>query len=178
MAERMHEYVHKILAKHVEKDASAPAKSVIGGKNVERSMLLDLYGGVGTFGINNSDLFNKVLTVESVAPCIDAANKNIKLNSLKNVEAVLMDAEAINRLPVSHPLFVVTDPPRSGMTPKTIERLKKMEPKVIIYISCNIEQLKKDIPKFREYKIVSAAAFDFFPHTNHMESVVELRRKG
>jgi hypothetical protein len=45
-------------------------------------------------------------------------------------------------------LFVITDPPRSGMHPKTIEQLNKLRPKIIIYISCNIEQLGKDLPKF------------------------------
>jgi len=165
MADEMHAYVHGVL-KHQVSLSSAN----------KYAMLLDLYGGVGTFGINNAGLFKKVITVESVAPCIDAAKNNIAINSLKNIEAVLMDAEALNRLPVSKPLFVVTDPPRSGMTPKTIERLKKMDPDLIIYISCNIEQLKKDIPKFREYKILDAAVFDFFPQTNHMESVVVLIR--
>jgi len=48
---------------------------------------------------------------------------------------------------------------------------------VIIYISCNMEQLAKDIPKFPQYTVKSAALLDFFPHTPHSEVVVELVKK-
>jgi len=75
---------------------------------------------------------------------------------------------------LSSPLFVVTDPPRSGMDVKTIYHLNEVKPKVIIYISCNIEQLAKDLPKFKNYKLKSAALFDLFPQTPHCEGVVEL----
>jgi tRNA/tmRNA/rRNA uracil-C5-methylase (TrmA/RlmC/RlmD family) len=60
------------------------------------------------------------------------------------------------------------------MHPKTIDQLNKLKPKVIIYISCNIEQLGRDLPKFKDYKLKSSALFDLFPHTPHAEGVVEL----
>jgi tRNA/tmRNA/rRNA uracil-C5-methylase (TrmA/RlmC/RlmD family) len=73
---------------------------------------------------------------------------------------------------------VITDPPRSGMHPDTVIDLNKRKPKAIIYISCNIQQLSKDIPKFYDYDLKSAALFDLFPQTPHCEGVVELVRKG
>ena len=72
------------------------------------------------------------------------------------------------------PLFVILDPPRSGMHQKTINHLNQLLPEVIIYISCNPQQLGKDIPRFRKYKIKSVALFDFFPQTFHSEVIAEL----
>jgi len=160
MANRMHEYVHGLLA---------------GYDRGEYAHLLDLYGGVGAFGIVNADLFHKVTTIEDYEGCTIAARANIELNKLSNVEAICMDAKRLKqvRLPEKE-LYVVTDPPRSGMHEETIIQLRKLRPKKIIYISCNVEQLGKDLPKFSDYKIDSAALFDLFPQTNHMESVVEL----
>ncbi|MBW3016993.1 23S rRNA (uracil(747)-C(5))-methyltransferase, partial [Candidatus Woesearchaeota archaeon] len=43
-------------------------------------------------------------------------------------------------------------------------------------ISCNTRQLAKDLKKFSKYKIKSAALFDLFPQTQHIEAVVELVR--
>ena len=59
---------------------------------------------------------------------------------------------------------------------KTIEELNRIQPKVIIYISCNPEQLGKELPKFKNYSVKSSALFDMFPQTQHSEAVIELVR--
>jgi len=170
MAEKMHEYVNNILQLKVDNRLST-----FGEPGNRYAHLLDLYGGVGTFGIINSDLFKTVKTVESFEGCVDAAKANIELNGVKNTEAILLDAMQLKKLDFQSPLFVVTDPPRSGMHQKTIEQLIVLKPKLIIYISCSIQQLEKELLKFlKHYKLKSAAIFDLFPQTNHMETVVEL----
>lgn len=163
MAEKMHEYVHQLLLNY---------------KRGEYAHLLDLYGGVGAFGIVNAALFHKVTTVEDFKACTLAAKENAKENNLKNVEAICMDAKRLKqiRLPEKE-LYVVSDPPRAGMHNETLIQLRKLKPKKIIYISCNVDQLGRDLPKFENYKIQSAALFDLFPQTNHMESVVELIKR-
>ncbi|MCK5344899.1 MAG: class I SAM-dependent RNA methyltransferase, partial [Candidatus Heimdallarchaeota archaeon] len=162
MAEKMHEYVNDKLRSHTSDLEFKPH-------------FLDLYGGVGTFGIINADLFKTVKTVESFEGCTVAAKANIELNKTDNVEAINMDATQLRKLTLTSPLYVVTDPPRSGMHPKTIEELIRIQPEAIIYISCNIKQLEKDLPKFKKhYHLKSVAVFDLFPQTNHMETVVEL----
>ena len=98
-----------------------------------------------------------------------------RINENENINTKNNKTETINTKSFfNEQLFVITDPPRSGMHPKTILQLKELQPKVIIYISCNINQLKKDLPKFKDYKIKSAALFDLFPQTLHSEGVVEL----
>ncbi len=164
MAEKMHEYCNNLLKNY--------------GTKAKDAHLLDLYAGVGTFGIINSDLFKSTVIVESVKPAIECANKNIKENNAKYTKAVALDAKQIRRITLQHPLFVITDPPRSGMDEKTIETLKSLKPEVIIYISCNVQQLAKDIPKFKNYEVKSAALFDLFPQTPHSEAVVEMVRNS
>lgn len=161
MAEQMHAYV----------------RGLFGAYDTAGSHLLDLYGGVGTFGILNADLFKAVTTVESFEGCTQSAVRNIAANGAANVRAVCLDAKRLKTLAFPQSLFVITDPPRSGMHPKTIEQLNVLAPQTMVYISCNIQELAKDLPKFKDYKIKSAAVFDLFPQTNHMESVVELVRK-
>lgn len=159
MAEKMHEYVHTLCKKHESKSLT----------------LLDLYAGVGTFGINNCEFFKNLFIIESDKHCIAAAKINIAKNKIQNAEIIEMDAMQLKKVELSDKdLFVITDPPRSGMHPKTIDQLNKLRPKVIIYISCNIEQLGKDLPKFKDYELLSSAMFDLFPHTPHVEAIVEL----
>jgi tRNA/tmRNA/rRNA uracil-C5-methylase (TrmA/RlmC/RlmD family) len=159
MAEKMHEYVHELCRKHESKSLT----------------LLDLYAGVGTFGINNCEFFKNLFIIESDKHCISAAKINIETNKIKNAELIEMDAMQLKKVDLpDKDLFVITDPPRSGMHPKTIEQLNKLRPRVIIYISCNIEQLGKDLPKFKDYELKSTAMFDLFPHTPHVEAIVEL----
>jgi 23S rRNA (uracil1939-C5)-methyltransferase len=161
MAEKMQRYVSSLLSKHDTRDAS----------------LLDLYGGVGTFGIVNAALFRSVTSVEAFQGCTDACNENIKENSISNMKAVCMDAAKLGRLTLGRPLYIITDPPRSGMDMKAIESIKSLAPELIVYISCNLVQLKKDMTKFRTYDLKSAALFDLFPQTSHAEAVVELARQ-
>ena len=161
MAEHMHRYVNGLLANY----------------NTSGSHLLDLYGGVGTFGIINSGMFKSVSIIESNKGPTDSANANIKENSVANAAAKVLDASKLSQLPLGKPLYVITDPPRTGMHPKTIAALNSLSPEVIIYVSCNIQQTKKELLKFPDYSVKSAALFDFFPQTPHCEAVVEMVKK-
>jgi len=162
MANKMLEHVKKLISSYSKE---------------KKIQLLDLYGGVGTFGIVNSDEFQKTTIVELAEDSIEAAKQNIKLNNIDNVEALVLDAKLLRKVKLEKPLFVITDPPRAGMDSKTIRQLNSLEPEVIIYISCNPNQLAKDIPKLIDYELKSAALFDLFPQTPHMEAVVELVKK-
>jgi 23S rRNA (uracil-5-)-methyltransferase RumA len=161
MIEQMQSYVRSLLKKH---DTSG-------------YHLVDLYGGVGTFGIINSDLFERVSVIESFPQAVVSAHKNIEANGVENVTAIELDAKRLKNADLPGKLTFITDPPRSGMNPKTITQLTRIAPELIIYVSCNVKQLAKDLKKFKDYRIASAALFDFFPHTPHSEAVVELVRR-
>lgn len=161
MAIEMQTYVRELLEKYETEDAH----------------LLDLFGGVGTFGIVNSDKFKSVLIVENCKESIDCANKNISENKIENAKAIVYDAmklSELNEIELMRPLYVITDPPRAGMHKKTVVCLNKLKPKVIVYVSCNPESLAVDLLRFEGYNIKSAAMFDLFPNTPHVEAIVEL----
>ena len=160
MAEKMQEYVNSLFQKYPPSSAH----------------LLDLYGGVGTFGIINAHLFSG-MTIVDLGSSIEAATKNLELNNIQHGTALNLDAMQLKKVSLPKPLFVITDPPRTGMHPKTIDQLNLLQPEVIIYISCNVAQLAKELPKLKNYTLKSAALFDLFPQTNHSEAVVELVRK-
>jgi len=160
MAEEMHRHCHALLKKY----------------NTKSMKLVDLYGGVGTFGIINADLFRNAKIIENSEQCISAAEKNIELNNIKNTEAIVMDTKQIGKLSFSEKSMFIIDPPRSGMHPKALRAVNEIRPERIIYISCNPKQLSKELPRFKDYSIKSTALFDLFPQTPHSEAVVELER--
>ena len=158
MAEKLHKYCHDLFKLYPTRGAH----------------LLDLYGGVGTFGIINADLFKDVTILENYEPAIQACEGNIRENGLSNVKPILMDAKHLKILDLPQPLYAILDPPRSGMNPRTLKRLNQIKPELIVFISCNVKLLRRELPYLSNYKIKSAALFDLFPQTPHQEAVIEL----
>lgn len=158
VAEKMHAYCRGVFQKLETWD----------------SHLLDLYGGVGAFAIINADLFGGVTMVENSQNAIEAAKKNIEENETPQVNPVLLDSKHLKRIELRKPLFVAVDPPRIGIHPKAIKRLKELRPEAILYVSCNVKQLREDLREFEKHRIRSAALFDLFPQTPHIEAVAEL----
>lgn len=160
MAEKLHEYCHEVLK-------SYPS---------QKAHLLDLYGGVGSFGIINAPLFKDVTILENYGPAIEDCQINIRENELLNVKPILMDAKHLKILDLPEPLVAILDPPRSGMNPRTLKRLNEIKPELIVFISCNVKLLRRELPYLHNYKITRAALFDLFPQTPHQEAVIELVR--
>lgn len=169
MAERMLDYCRGLFESY--------------GMDKKKSLLLDLYGGVGTFGIICSGMFDELLTIESYKKSTEKAEKNIQENKIKNVKAICQDLTSMKKLEIEKlakdkGIYALTDPPRSGMHKKTIQYLLDLKPKSIVYVSCNPEQLSKELIAFKDaYKINSIALFDLFPQTPHIECVVELVKR-
>lgn len=160
IAEKLHAYCHDLLKSYP----------------TQKAHLLDLYGGVGAFGIINADLFEDVTILENYEPAIEACEGNIKENEISNVKPILMDAKHLKILELPEPLYAILDPPRSGMNPRTLKRLNEIKPELIVFISCNVKLLRRELPYLSNYRIKSAALFDLFPQTPHQEAVIELVR--
>jgi 23S rRNA (uracil-5-)-methyltransferase RumA len=142
--------------------------------STDQATLLDLFGGVGTFGILNAAGFKRILILENYPPAVQAAERNIAANRIANAETICRDARYLHQLELPRPLFVILDPPRSGIHPKTLRHLKRMECEAVLYVSCNPKLLGRDLKELDRFRIRSAALFDMFPQTPHMEAVVEL----
>ena len=141
---------------------------------------LDLYSGTGTISILMSKNFNKVYGIEASSSSIKDANENLKLNNVSNVEFIEGKVEdkidLIRELKVD---TVIMDPPRSGSDNKSLTSIMKINPKKIIYISCNPVTLARDYNVLKEqYNLKSIDLFDMFPKTSHVETVMVLERKN
>ena len=139
--------------------------------------MLDLYCGTGVIGILVSDFVNEVIGIEVVSDAVKDANENKKLNKIKNISFICDKVE--NRLSEFKNVdLIIVDPPRSGLDKKSINNILKINPKEIIYISCDPNTLLRDLKLLSEnYNIDDVLVADMFPNTYHVETIVYLASK-
>lgn len=139
-------------------------------------VLLDLYCGAGTIGIYLASSVERVVGIELNEYSIASAEKNKKLNNIPNINFINADvAKAINKVKMA--TKVVVDPPRKGLDKNTINNIKRLYPARIIYISCNVHTLARDIKLLEDfYTLESYTIVDMFKGTYHTEIVSVLQR--
>lgn len=141
----------------------------------ENSICADLFCGVGTIGIISAKQTGaKIYGVEIVEKAIQDARTNAVINGIENIYLEAMDAKNFEQ----HVDVCIIDPPRKGCSELMIKTLKRLLPERIVYISCNVETMTRDILLLNEkYEISSpVSVFNMFPRTSHVESVVCLKR--
>lgn len=138
--------------------------------------ILDLYCGSGTIGLFLSNRCKQVLGIEINKSSIICANKNKALNNINNCEFICSDT---NNIKLNDKFdIIVVDPPRSGLSKKTINDIINLKPKKIIYISCDPMTLTRDLKiLYNYYDILEITPFDMFPNTHHVECVCLLNNK-
>ncbi len=149
-------------------------------KKIAPKRIYDLYGGAGSFSLSCADLCEKSICVESVAPAIYNGIENAKLNGVKNVQFFCAKVEDfVKQQPIEKKeALIILDPPRSGMHPKAAKAVAESGVENVLYISCNPVTLAADLKILTQhYKILHVEAFDFFPHTPHIETFVQLKLK-
>ena len=139
-------------------------------------LALDLYCGAGTISLCLARRFAHVIGAEIVPEAVENARANAAENVVDNVEFLCADAsDAARELAdrALHPDVIVVDPPRRGMDEAAIRAVCSMEPKRIVYVSCNPATLARDVLLFSEldYALREATAVDMFSRTCHMETV-------
>ncbi len=143
--------------------------------------VLDLYCGAGTIGLAFSDKAKKIIGCEIVPEAIENAKKNAELNKVKNAEFYCGDAGELAAKLADEgtvPDIAVIDPPRKGCEKLTLDSLVRMSPAKIVMISCNPATAARDAKYLAEngYSLKKARAFDLFPRTGHIETVVLLSK--
>jgi 23S rRNA (uracil1939-C5)-methyltransferase len=107
---------------------------------------------------------------------------NLDTNRIRTVEVIALSAEDALDLLCSRkikPDLVVTDPPREGLSNTVCRKLLRLEPRQVIYISCDPATLARDIQFILAsgaYRLEKIKPLDMFPHTSHIESVCSLVR--
>jgi tRNA (uracil-5-)-methyltransferase len=139
--------------------------------------LLDLYCGLGFFGINLAKRHTQmhVSGFEIDAQAIALANENAQTNDVADTCDFLSGpAEDLSWKDIAADV-VILDPPRAGLHPRVIAALLEKKPRTIIYVSCNYHRLVQELTQFKTaYHVQSLQAVDMFPHTPHVEVVTRL----
>ena len=140
--------------------------------------VVDAYCGVGTIGQWVADQAGEVRGVDITAQAIDDAKANAKLNGLSNTHYAVGKAESVVPTWANEgfkPDVVIVDPPRTGMQQELINMLRRVQPKTIVYVSCNPSTLAKNLKELsQKYRVDYIQPVDMFPQTSHVETVVRL----
>lgn len=146
-------------------------------------LVYDLYTGTGTIANFVASKAKKVIGLEYVAPAIEDAKVNSKLNNISNTDFYSGDIKDLLDDKFLHmhgrPDVIITDPPRAGMHEDVCKMLLKAAPEKIVYVSCNVATQARDLKILSEkYDITGVQPVDMFPHTMHVENVVGLKLRS
>jgi len=140
----------------------------------QAATLLDVYCGVGLFSAFLAPKCERVIGIESSpSACEDFA---FNLDEFNNVE--LYEGLAEDVLPslvgqIANLSYVIVDPPRAGLEKRVVDGILKLNPKAIVYVSCDPSTLARDAARLVNggYRLKDVTPFDLFPQTYHIESI-------
>lgn len=144
--------------------------------------LYDLYCGTGSIGIFLSHRAARIVGVEQVAAAIEDAKQNAALNHIDKARFFAGDVIDICSdaffAQEGTPDVIVTDPPRAGMHQKLIDKLHTIAAPTLVYVSCNPATQARDLQLLdATYQVTRVQPVDMFPHTHHIENIVQLKRR-
>lgn len=144
--------------------------------------VFDAYCGTGTISLFLSQKAKKVYGVEIVPQAIEDAKRNAVENNITNTEFFTGQAEKVIPEIIDQGIradVVVVDPPRKGCEKSLLEAISKMQPKRIVYVSCDPATLARDLAILKElnYETAEIQPVDMFPMTAHVECVALIERK-
>ncbi len=142
----------------------------------------DLYTGAGSIACFLADRAKKIVGLEYVKEAVEDARENATLNGFSNL---FFEAGDIRELlqsglteSLGKPEVVITDPPRAGMHEDVVRQLLQLAPQRIVYVSCNPATQARDLSILSaNYEIKVVQPVDMFPHTQHIENVVQLIKR-
>jgi len=147
----------------------------------ETDVVLDAYCGIGTIGLSLAYKVKKVYGVEIVPEAIEDAIHNAKINSITNVEFKDGAADKILKNWSADGIkfdVIVVDPPRKGLTEEFIKQSVDLQPKKIVYISCDPSTMARDMKLYASlgYTTNTVYPVDMFPQTTHVECVTVIHK--
>lgn len=143
-------------------------------------LVFDLYTGTGTIANFVAKQAKQVIGIEYVPEAIEDAKVNAKINRLNNILFFAGDMKDILNedfiAQYGRPDVIITDPPRAGMHEDVVNTILFAEPRRIVYVSCNPATQARDLALLDEkYEVTKVQPVDMFPHTQHVENVVQLK---
>ncbi len=151
----------------------------------EAEIIMDLFCGTGTIAqLLARHTGKRVVGVDIVEEAIVDARKNAETNGISDISFHAADAgKFLKEFPeyAGNIACVVMDPPRAGIAPKTLEKVIDLNADSIVYVSCNPATQARDAYSLKQagYELVKFSLVDQFPHTSHLESVMQfIKRKS
>lgn len=146
-------------------------------------LVYDLYTGTGTIANFVASKASKVIGIEYVADAIEDAKINSEVNGISNTEFYAGDMKNVltDDFIAQHgrPDVMIVDPPRAGMHDDVIKVILNAAPRRIVYVSCNPSTQARDLSLLDAlYEVTAVQPVDMFPHTHHVENVVQLTRRN
>ena len=147
--------------------------------NSQQPLVYDLYTGTGTIANFVARQAREVIGIEYVPEAIEDAKVNSKINKIENTRFFAGDMKDILNddfvAQYGRPDVIITDPPRAGMHEDVLNVILNAAPKRIVYVSCNPATQARDLALLdAKYKVTRVQPVDMFPHTQHVENVVQL----
>lgn len=146
----------------------------------QQGIAVDLYCGTGAIAFHLASYFKMVYGIELVEDAVFNAEQNAERNAISNVSFHCGEVQKVfSDLLQTSPDLIVVDPPRAGLSKKVVRDILHASPRQIIYVSCNPATLARDVAMFTDkgFDIVEVQPIDMFPHTYHIETVVNLKVK-
>jgi 23S rRNA (uracil1939-C5)-methyltransferase len=145
-------------------------------------LVYDLYTGTGTIANFLARQCRKVIGIEYIPEAIEDARANAELNGIKNTTFFAADVKDLLNNDFTaeqgRPDVLITDPPRAGMHGDVVKTILSAAPERVVYVSCNPSTQARDLSLMDNlYQVEALQAVDMFPHTQHVENVVLLKRR-
>lgn len=138
--------------------------------------LIDAYSGTGTIGRAFLGKVRSIRGMDVIAEAIADAKVNVPdgIYEVGTAETVIPKWLADGYQPTA----LIVDPPRTGLDAKLLETIVAAKPEKMVYVSCNVSTLARDLVRLSEvYAVKYIQSVDMFPHTARTEAVVKLVRK-
>lgn len=144
-----------------------------------QEVLVDAYCGIGTLTLPLAKQARQVIGLEVQLAAVEQAIFNAQQNEINNVTFQVGAVEKnLPNLGII-PDIVLLDPPRKGCEANVIKSLLNLKPSRIIYVSCKVATLARDLKLLCEhgqYHLTRVQPADFFPQTAHVETAAFLQR--
>ena len=164
-------------AERLYDEAVNEAMAAIDTDSNQDKLIMDLFCGTGTIAqLLARASGRKIIGVDIVEQAIIDAKKNAAKNDISNVEFYAAD---VGKFLLEYPAYkgkiqtIVLDPPRAGISPKTLRKVIRLDAERLVYISCNPATQARDIATLNEfgYQLIKLKFVDQFPHTAHVEAI-------
>ncbi|MDQ1298574.1 MAG: rRNA (uracil747-C5)-methyltransferase, partial [Campylobacterota bacterium] len=139
--------------------------------------VIDLFCGVGGFALHVANNERNVIGIEIENEAIECAKESAGLLGIETLTFKALDAVSFSTETSKTPDVVIVNPPRRGLGQELCKWLERVSPHDIFYSSCNAVSLARDLEWLKSYGCVRVQLFDMFPHTQHYETLVHLKKQ-